>query len=191
MNTMEAIYQRRSIRKFKPDPVSKELMEKLLDAATKAPSGMNRQPWRFIVLEGAKKEGLVEIYRKEISKWKKLSKRVGAAEVTGEIIRDAPVLILVFNTRNKAKGLIRFFSNVMDVMDIQSIGGSIQTMLLAAQEFGLGTLWIGNTFFAMKKISKYVNKNEELVAAVAVGYPDETPKPRPRKDWSEVTEWLI
>lgn len=76
------------------------------------------------------------------------------------------------------------------VMHIQSIGGAIQTMLLAAQELGLGTLWIGHIFYAGKKITDYVKKNEELVAAISVGYADEVPQATSRKSWAEVTEWL-
>lgn len=190
MNTFDAIYGRRSIRRFKPDAVPRELMEQVLDAAIKAPSGMNRQPWRFVVLEHEKKDRVAEILNKEISRLKKLNKSIGAAEATVKVILSAPVLVLVFNSESRMKGLVRFFSSVMDVLDIQSVGGAVQTMLLAAQDLGLGTLWIGNVFFSMKKICRYVGRNEELIAAVAVGYPDEAPPPRPRKSREEVTEWL-
>ena len=190
MSVLEAIYQRRSIRKFKSDAVPRELIESILDAATKAPSAMNRQPWRFVILEGAKKDELVEIFKRKISKLKKLHKGAGFAEATADNMKQAPVLILVFNSESKIKGFFRLFSTAMDVLHIQSIGGSIQTMLLAARELGLGTLWIGHIFFAVKEISRFVNKNEELIAAVAIGYADETPGERPRKTWKEVTEWL-
>ena len=190
MNTLEAIYNRRSIRKFKQDSVPAELMEKLLGAATQAPSAMNRQPWRFVVLEGRKKDELVELFQKKLIKLKKLSKSISAAEATAEHMKQAPVLLLVFNAESRAKGLLSFFSTALDVMYIQSVGAAIQTILLAAEELGLGTLWIGHVFFAAKEICRYVNKNEELIAAVSVGYKDEEPQARPRKNWNEVTQWL-
>lgn len=105
-------------------------------------------------------------------------------------MKQAPVLILIFNSESKAKGLYKIFSSAMDVLYIQSIGGAIQTMLLAAQDYGLGTLWIGHIFYAVKEICKFANKNEELIAAVSIGYADEDPKPRPRMKWTEVTQWL-
>ncbi len=164
-------------------------MEKLLEAATQAPSAMNKQPWRFVVLEGAKKDELISIFQKKVEKLARLKNNIGYARVTAEHMRQAPVLILIFNAESKAKGLFKVFSSVMDVLYIQSIGGAIQTMLLAAQELGLGTLWMGHIFYAVKEIGKYVNKNEELIAAVSVGYADETPQARPRRNWREITEW--
>jgi nitroreductase len=190
MNTIESIHQRRSIRKFKTDIVPRELIEKLLEAATQAPSAMNRQPWRFVVLEGAKKDELIEIFQKGIAKFKKFRINVGAAAISAEHMKQAPVLLLVFNAESKTKGLFKFFSSVMDVLFIQSIGAAIQTLLLAAHQSGLGTLWIGHIFYACKEICKYVKKNEELIAAVCIGYADETPQARPRKSWTEVTEWF-
>lgn len=56
MDISQAISQRRSIRRFEDKPVPRELIEKILYAATLAPSGKNAQPWRFIVLEGKKKD---------------------------------------------------------------------------------------------------------------------------------------
>lgn len=190
MNTIDAIYQRRSIRKFKAKKVPAELLEKMLEAAIKAPSAMNRQPWRFVVLEGNKKNELVDILLKRIARWKRWKAPVGGAAASAELIRQASAVILVFNAESRKNGFIKGFSTVLDVLYVQSIGGAIQTMLLAAQEFGLGTLWIGYVFLAAKDICRYVGKNEQLIAAVAVGYPNESPPPRPRKQLSEVTKWL-
>ena len=190
MNTLEAIYNRRSIRKFKSDNVPSELIEKVLDAAIRAPSAMNSQPWRFVVLEGDKKNELIQIFQNSIDKTKIFKKSAGAAKNTAELMKNAPVLILVFNANRRAGSFLRLFTSVSDVLFIQSIGGAIQTMLLAAHELGLGTLWVGHIFFAVKEIRKFSGKNEELIAAVSMGYADETPPARLRKNWQEVTEWL-
>ncbi len=190
MNTMEAIYGRRSIRKFNSREVPKALTEKILDAATKAPSAMNRQPWRYVVLEGQKKEEVLAILEKRVARLAKLQKDIGSAHITIAHMRQAPVLILVFNGKSRAGGMIRLFSTALHVFDVQSMGASIQNLCLAAHELGLGTLWIGHVFWAGKSICKYVGKNEELIAAVSVGWPDESPGPRPRKDLQEVTTWM-
>ena len=63
MNTLEAIAQRRSIRKYKEAPVPDELIEKVLAAATQAPSGMNRQPWHFVVVKEDKRMEMTQIGR--------------------------------------------------------------------------------------------------------------------------------
>ena len=119
MNMFDTINQRRSIRNFKPDAVPKELVEKILDAATKAPSAMNRQPWRFVVLEGEKKDTLVELFQKRISKLKKLNKNVSFVEMTAKVMKQAPVLILVFNAESRSKGIYKPFTTVMDVLHMQ------------------------------------------------------------------------
>ena len=61
MELIDAIKGRRSVRKFKPDPVSKEVIEGLLELAQWAPSGMNRQEWFFLVVQGEKKEELKQV----------------------------------------------------------------------------------------------------------------------------------
>jgi nitroreductase len=189
MNTLDAIYQRRSIRKFRPEKVPADLIEKMLEAATKAPSATNRQPWRFVVLEGDRKNDVVEIFSKRVSGLERWKAPVPGAMTTAKLMKQAPVVILVFNAASRKNRAIKGPSTMLDVMNIQSIGGSIQTMLLAAQELGLGTVWLGYVFLVAKKICRYVGKNEQLIAAVAVGYPDESPDPRPRKNWREVTDW--
>jgi nitroreductase len=189
VNTIDAIYQRRSIRKFTAKKVPAELIEKMLAAATKAPSATNRQPWRFVVLEGDKKNDVADILLRRVSGLERWKAPVPGAMATAKLMRQAPVVILVFNAASRKNGAIKGPSTVLDVMNIQSIGGAIQTMLLTAHELGLGTVWLGYVFLVAKKICRYVGKNEQLIAAVAVGYPDESPPPRPRKDWQEVTDW--
>ncbi len=190
MDTLDAIYSRRSIRKFTDAKVPAELIEKMLEAATKAPSSTNRQPWRFVVLEGAKKDEVVAILVKRVVRLKRFKTLISGAAATTNLMQSAPVLILVFNGASRKRGLIRPLSTIVNVLDVQSIGGSIQTMLLAAQELGLGTVWLGYVFLAARKIGQAVGKKEQLIAAVAVGYPHESPSPRPRKNWQDVTEWF-
>ena len=62
-------------------------------------------------------------------------------------------------------------------------------MLLAATELGYGTLWIANTFYAYQELASYLGIEGQLISAVALGVPDETPSPRPRKSFDEVAEF--
>ncbi len=72
---------------------------------------------------------------------------------------------------------------------MQSIGAAIQNMLLAAVELGLGSLWICDVLYAEREIAILLNRKEELVAVIAIGYAAEEPLARPRKSWREMTKW--
>ncbi len=187
METIKAIEQRRSIRKFENKMIRKEIIEKLLGLATKAPSGKNRQPWRFVVLQDKKKDELVNVMTNFVGFHKKQGSDLGSCELSVNSINEAPIVILVFNA----------FSNIEEdynhyrlLTDTQSIGAAVQTMILAAQDFGLGTLWICDIFYCDNEICSWLNRKDELVAAIAIGYPNQSPYPRPRKSVSEVTEWM-
>lgn len=62
-------------------------------------------------------------------------------------------------------------------------------MCIAATQKGIGSLWICDIFFAYSELCEWLNVEGELLAAVALGYPDESPKERPRKNIEEVLEW--
>ena len=187
---LDVIYKRRSIRRFKDQEVPRGLIEKVMEATVQAPSGKNRQPWSFVILEGEKKNQLVDVMENQIASLKKHKIKTGTSGNTAKCMRQAPVLVLIFNTGIKKNSLFNISSNYMRLVDLQSIGGAIQTMLLAAEELGLGTLWICDVFYADKEICKFAHKTDELIAAVSIGYADEAPNARPRMEWQDVTEWM-
>lgn len=197
MDVVEAIGARRSIRRFTDKTVPRVLVERLLEAAIKAPSGKNLQPWSFVVLEGEKKNRVAGILAETVRQVKAAGGPTGSGEGSAKIIRQAPVTILIFdrlwNPQEDGEPGIETAtgSRPWNLVDIQSIGAAIQNLLLAAQEAGLGTLWICDVFFAYHEISRFVGRaNQALVAAVSLGYAGETPEPRPRQPWREMTEWL-
>jgi F420 biosynthesis protein FbiB-like protein len=190
MNVSEAISQRRSIRKFEDRPVPRELVEKMLYAATLAPSGKNAQPWRFIVLEGRKKDEVVDILERSVASLKEAGIPTGSAENSARIMRRAPTVILVLNPRRTSQDFKDRWDQAGCLVDTQSVGAAIQNMLLQATALGLGTLWICDVFYAESEICGHFGTSDELLAGVAVGYPAEAPVPRPRKPWQEVTTWL-
>jgi nitroreductase len=191
MNTLEAIAQRRSIRKYKEAPVPDELIEKVLTAATQAPSGMNRQPWHFVVVKEDKRMEMTRLMREGIQKAKDAGINIASSPGTARIMDLAPVTIFVFNTDrlNEDQGWTPI-DRIMNVMDVQSIGAAIQNMLLAAHELGLGALWIGDVFYAYDELCAWMGETHQMIAAVALGYPDEEPPARPRKAVDDVTTWL-
>jgi nitroreductase len=191
LNTLEAIAGRRSIRRFKDDPIPDEVLQAILTAATQAPSGKNRQPWRFVVVSGEKRAEMVRVMRGGIAKAKAQGEDPGSSEWTAGVMAQAPVTIFVFNPQGMRPWLAHSIDQMFQaVVNIQSIGAAIQNMLLAAQDLGLGSLWICDVFYAYDELCKWLGEEGQMVAAVALGYPDESPGPRPRKPVGEVTRWV-
>ena len=191
MNTLETIGARRSIRRFTGAPVSEDEIRALLEAATLAPSGMNRQPWRFVVVQGEKRAEMVDIMNSVIAKLKSEGARTGSIRRTVETLAKAPVTIFIFDDVEMREDMIGSFRDLLgNIVDIQSIGAAIQNMLLAATDRGLGTLWIGHVFHAYAELGAWLGESRLMVAAVAVGHPDEAPTPRPRMSVDEVTRWV-
>ena len=162
MNIIDIIKSRRSIRKFTSEPVSEELVETILEAGRWAPSGLNNQPWRFAVIRDA---GL----RQAISELTHYSKIVLAAEV----------LIAVFLDTEKSYHREK---------DIQAIGACLENMLLEAHSLGLGAVWLGEIIRSNEQIKALLGLGKEfdLMAVVALGYPDEKPKNVKRKQLADL-----
>jgi len=188
MDVIKAIMDRRSIRKFKPGPVPKEILEKILRAGTLAPSGKNKQPWKFYVVQGEKRQEMVEVMGKGINRLENDGVRSGSAKFTRKIMEYAPVTIFIFNPTSKHPLLERqVLEKYSDLVDIQSVGAAIQNMLLSAISFGLGSLWICDIFYAYEEFCDWFGEKGQLIAAVSLGYPDQEPAPRPRRTVDEVT----
>ena len=180
MDLYEAIKERRSVRKFKNTPVSKDLIEKIFEVALWAPSGMNRQNWKFFVLAGERKEELVSISStsfqylepqlqqlyaekpKIIESTRRFFKRLG----------EAPIVVCAYFEP----------ANREDVTSFQNVAAAIQNLLLVAHAEGLGTCWMTGPVTVANEISRFLGvQNMTLVAITPMGYPDETPKVPPRK----------
>lgn len=78
-----------------------------------------------------------------------------------------------------------------EICDSLSIGAAIENMLLRATELGLGTLWVANTCFAYEELTTYLNTDNQLIGAVALGYTAENPMQRPRKCLDEIVEYRM
>jgi F420 biosynthesis protein FbiB-like protein len=188
MNTLEAIAGRRSIRRFKDAPVSDEDIETILTAATQAPSGKNRQPWRFVVVKGDHRTEMVRIMRESIAFLEEQGSDTGSARWTANVMEQAPVTVFVFDAHTPRQRLP--WEGGGDLVNVQSIGAAIQNMLLAALDLGLGSLWICDVLYAYDPLCDWLKQEYQMIAAVSFGYPDEQPGPRPRRPLSEVTTWL-
>lgn len=196
---IDLIYDRRSIRKFQEKDVPVELLNQIIDAGRVAPSAKNRQPWKYIVFGNESKEELLKameegLEREEngITEIPKSGYGIPDAKNTLKIMKEAPIIIVVLNTNAKSPFLqIDNDERISEICDTLSIGASIENMLLAAEEIGLGTLWIANTCFAYPELVTYLNTEEQLVGAIAVGYANESPGQRPRKEMDEIVEYRL
>jgi len=151
MQVLEAIYNRRSIRKFTQEDVSKENVLRILDAGRWAPSGLNNQPWRFLVLNH-------DDHRKG---------RLEDRTKYGHIVRGANVLIAVFLDRQ---------SKYHHEKDCQGAGACVQNMLLAAHALGLGAVWLGEIINQESRVQQVLGTDPEqleLMAVLALGHPDQ------------------
>ena len=207
MDVSEAILKRRSIRRWKPAPVEKEKIERVLEAGRRAPSWGNTQPWRFIVVQD--KTRIAEL--------------ASAAAAGQPQVSSAPVVIVCCGVpeafsrkmhRESLKQLIEV--GVMDwpdeVLDDVVLGSdlfapyrlgdqvmttrageqvmiAVAYMTLEAVNQGLGTCWVGA--MSPKDAHQVMNLPDNLFvqALIPLGYPDEDPKPRPRKDLDEIVFW--
>lgn len=191
MNTLEAIATRRSIRRFKDDPIPDQVLQAILTAATQAPSAKNRQPWRFVVVSGVKRAEMVHVMRKGIAKAKARGEDPGSSGWTADIMEQAPVTVFVFNPHGMHPWLAHSIEQMFQaVVNVQSIGAAIQNMLLAAQDLGVGSLWICDVFEAYDELCQWLGEPGQMVAAVSLGYANESPNARSRKPVSEVTRWV-
>ncbi len=188
MDVPSIIKNRRSIRKYKEQPVEKENLQELLDLAMRAPSGKNRQPWEFVVLQQEPKQELIDILHNKARKLKKEGEDVGSCLSSVRTMRQAPVLILIYNPYSDLER-----SKLDDYewsVDTQSIGAAVENLLLAATDMGLGSLWICDVFLAEKEISRWLDRDDELVAAVALGHSAEDPSASSREDLEDNVTWL-
>ena len=178
--TLKAIKSRRSIRKYKATPVDDRTIELVLEAARWAPSWANTQCWRFVVVRDANiKSKLAEAL---IS----VSDRPNRAT---EAIRNAPVVIVACAELGKSG----YFGQeprkpVTDKGDwyMFDVALAMQNLTLAAHSLGLGTVHVGA--FDTKKVATILGVTEGfcVVSMTPLGYPDEEPPLRPRKELSEI-----
>ena len=193
MNT-EVIERRRSIRRFQKKEVSKEMILQILEAARQAPSAKNAQPWRFLVLGPQSRNAALNAMDAGVRcRMDAVANRplLAGAIHTLRIMKSAPVLILVVNPAGGTPAdSVSGWARVAELLDAMSVGAAVENLLLEAVALGLGALWIGNTFFAYDEIAAALEIQGQLLGAVAVGWPDETPEQRPRKSMEEIAGFL-
>ncbi len=144
---LKLIKSRRSVRRFTGEALSPEMIDMVLEAGRWAPSGLNNQPWRFVVLsDPALKEAIAPLTK------------------YAAVIKGAAVLICTFIHRP---------SMYNETKDHQSVGACLQNMLLMAHGLGLGAVWLGEILKSADQVREALElgPEHELMAVVALGRP--------------------
>ena len=104
--------------------------------------------------------------------------------------KDAIDRTIIENTNQKTPFAgIENEKRIVEICDSLSIGAAIENMILTATDYGLGSLWIANTCFAYNDLVKSIGTDDQLTGIVAIGYPEENPDKRPRKQFEDIIEF--
>lgn len=185
METKKAIEERRSIRAFKEEDISKEVVEDILNCGRLAPSSKNRQPWYFVVLKDNIKNKVADLMieytkNKDESRERKKLNYPSSVNPTAKVIKQAPILVLIFREKD---------DNWL-IGDNLSIGACVENMCLRATDLGLGSLWIRDIVYVSEDVAKMLGHEDlELNCAVSLGVANQNPKQRPRKELKDIVEW--
>ena len=188
----DALRQRRSIRRFRDQPVPESLLLQVLDAGRWAPSAGNIQPWRMILVSDPKVraellEAMTDYLKEEaLSTGATEEEAEETARAALEPLPRAPVLVVacmtkeIFGDRSE-----RWLSE--HAMGVQSVAAAVQNMLLAAHDVGLGGCWCSAPLLCPTAVRRVLGipQGVEPQAIIALGYPDEEPEPPRRRPLSE------
>ena len=185
METLKSIEKRRSIRGFTKEEIKKEIVEDILNCGRLAPSAKNRQPWYFVIVTDDTKDTIANmmidytINNDDTIERKNLGCK-SSVNPTASVIKQAPVLVLIFREKN----------DNWIVGDNLSIGACVENMCLRATDLGIGSLWIRDTVYVAEDVAKMLGHEDmELNCALALGYASQFPKMRPRKKLEDIIEW--
>lgn len=169
MDVFTAIFERHSLGKVKPDPLPREVIEKLLSAAVQAPNHYKVRPWRFVVLTGKGREALGEAMAASFkTKFPDLAEEAYAKERQKPL--RAPVVIAVAVD-------LPAEPKVDAIENICAAAAACQNLLLAAAALGLGAIWRTGETARDPEIKKFLGfaPDQPLIGFIYLGYPDATP----------------
>jgi nitroreductase len=168
MSVLDIIRTRRSVRKYKDDPVPEEVLARVLEAVRLAPSAKNLQPWKFIVVRD------------------RATKRMLAKAAFDQyFMSDADVVIAACGFPEKAYPRQGRYMNSWPI----DVTIAFEHLILQAEEEGLGTCWIGAFDEAEVKAVLGVPEEVRVLAMTPLGRPDESPRERGRKSLEEIVSY--
>ncbi len=188
MELQQAILDRHSVRNFRPDPVPRELAQKLIDAASLAPSSLNEQPWSFYCCEGETRARLGKIVAQttiHLSEYMEVlgPKRYEDAVEWFSSLGDAPLLMAVAcpDPDTDLSAINRYVS----------LGAALENLLLTATDVGLAVCNITLSYWVREEMADLLGlpAGQSIILIVAVGYPGDVPPAAPPKR-HDTAVWL-
>jgi len=169
---------RKSVRKYKTDPIDGEALKRILEAGRTAPSGNNSQPWRFVIVDDAKmKEALFTVASKQ--RW------ILEAPITIAVIADITAkLKSEFKDEPVSTSDPRY--NEVLIKSVRDATIAADHIVMAATDEGLGTCWIA--LYEQEDIRPVLGVPDScyVVSIITIGYADQDPKARPRRPLAEI-----
>lgn len=163
MDFLELVASRYSVRSYQPRPVEQDKLDRILEAARLAPSGNNRQPWRFVVVRDAE-----------------IRRQLAVACANQQFVAQAPVAIVGVGSSPDRVMRCGIPGDPIDVAI------AMEHLALAATAEGLGTCWIGR--FDQDQVCEVlgVPASVRVIEVMTLGYPADSPRPKDRKPTSEI-----
>ena len=175
---IESIKHRRSIRKFTSEPIDPEKLEIVLEAGRLAPSGNNKQPWAFIVVQSdQKRQAVMEACHRQTWMMTAPEFIVAVVDMAARIDTEPGLYLDENSPQWELKRAIR------------DTAIAVENMLLEADAQGLGTCWVG--FFVQAEIRPVLGIPDDkfVLAVIPIGFPAEQPAARPRKPLGEIVRY--
>jgi nitroreductase len=184
MEVFEAIHTRQSIGQVKPDPVPRELIDKILAAAVQAPNHYKVRPWRFVVMTGAGREKLGEAMARSTKASKPDATEDDLHKDRAKPLR-APVVIAVAVDK---PGLTK----AKEIENVCATAAAVQNMLLATQALGLAAMWRTGPSATDPAIKQFFGweSDQHLIGFVYIGHPQHDAAPPLRPSFEDRTVWL-
>lgn len=184
MELFEAIYTRQTQGKVKPDPLPREIIEKLLGAAVQAPNHYKVRPWRFVVLTGEGRKRLGEVMAASQAD-RKPDLPPEAFDKTRALPLRAPLIIAAGVDKPTEE-------KVLEVENICAVAAACQNILLAAHALGLGAIWRTGEWARDPKVKDFLGfaPDQHIVGFLYIGYPEFSPEPPQRPSFEDRTIWI-
>ena len=202
---LELVHTRRSMRRFKPEAIPQELLEKILEAGRWAMSGANAQPWEFVVVRDATTRAKLaeswfephkEMYAIEQMRIPELRLTPLREFATTAAFKDAPLLIVVVGDRRTYQATVlgaNFLvtEGAADAIYLKNMANATQNLHLAAAAAGLGSEWISVNRLWGQALKKILDIPEmlEVQTLAAIGYPAYKPGPSYRRPLADIVHY--
>jgi len=205
---LELVKNRRSIRRFKPDAIPDEYVDKIIEAARWAPSGFNSQPWEFVVVRKRElKDRIVQAIKdnfakmvqrrsREVTNPSKHERREASLLSEAYGYRNAPVFIILYGdmrTKVALPVVVQSNEDLFRQIYISSLASAFLYMHLAAAALGFASQWVTSVWFppVQSAIKELLGIPEELAVydMMATGFSASKPRPKVVRDREEMVHY--